>query len=400
MKTKKISIVIIESSPLDLLTKFSKALREKGYKTSLISLLGNLETPFFKKSYDERISFDFKFFKINYKEMPKIFSYSLKKFPSIYKAVIKILFLNPDIIIVRANPNWLPALAKNLFRKSLFIYFPYDFRSLCYNSYEEMIKYVPHFEIKSERYCFENADGIMYKGAENKFDYLDEKILGKNLKITAPKFHIVPYCSKNLVVPPNKDKLSKKDKEIHIVFAGNMDPHPTCLNTFNMVIKQKIHLHVYGKTANIYSDESDRIKAHAKFFKSKYFHLHKQLEQEELIKEISKYDYGLWPGYYGKEYSTNKMILYETGNKFSTYFEACLPIIYIDNYKYIGESIQRYGAGIPITITTPLKKVLKKQNYKKLVNKIIKGRKEIILEEQIPRLEKFFKETLIYKNTK
>ena len=94
------------------------------------------------------------------------------------------------------------------------IYFPYDIRANEYATKEiaKKVRGIPNFEIKAERFCFENADGIMHKGAPNELKYLNGRMLGDNLKICPLDISFLPYCSKEFIIPINKNKLSKKDK--------------------------------------------------------------------------------------------------------------------------------------------------------------------------------------------
>jgi hypothetical protein len=394
----KKQILFVESSATATPGKMAKAFKQAGYETILISLLP-VNDSFTKEAYSKIISFDFKFFHANLKELPKIARYGLSKWKSMLNAWLQIRRLNPDILIARSTPNWLCYIFHKYFRKSLFIYFPYDFRNFSYVDRKQALTLTTPFELYSEKYCFENADGIIYKGAENKLDLINKKVTGE-LNIQAPYLHIMPYCLKNLIVPINKNKLSKKDGEIHLAFVGHIGTDYSWKNSVKLVLDSKIHLHLYGKSVYFDAKTSERRDEYSAFLKNKYFHLHKQLDQFDLVKDISKFDYGIWLGYYDN--FTNS-ILADTGNKFATYLEAGLPVIYFDNHKYIGKSFSQYGAGIPININSNLGKILRsisKKKYQEMISKIEKGREKVTVEADIPRLIEFFKKALVYKNSK
>jgi len=396
-------IVFIETDPVDNLAKFAKVLREKEYETiSLCLMRASLKQEFIEEAYNKIISLNFKFFKINFKNLPKMAFYSLKKSKDLIKAYLAIRKLNPHIIITRSNPNLLCALSKILFRKYPVIYYPYDIRSDVYEDLESMKKEgVKLYEIKCERYCFENSDGILHKGEENELNELNEKIIGKNIKIKAPIFHILPYCMNELIVPINKDKLSNKDNEIHFVYAGVIFDDKRGQSFFESIeeiLKQKIHLHIYMKHGHISKEEWEKLIGYKyeKFKSNKYYHFHEEMDQRSLTKEISKYDYAVWLGRYGEPTKSESKGM---GNKFSTYLEAGLPAISFRSYKYITELGEKYGTGIGITFDQikDLRNILKKLDYNKMIKNIEKTRLELEIRKHIPRLEKFFEEVIKYK---
>jgi hypothetical protein len=397
MQKSSKQIVIVESSPTDMMAKTSYVLRKNGYKTILITLTGDLEKENLKKSYDKLIGFDFKFFKLNAKNFPSITNYAIKKSPKILNAISEIRKLNPCLTIGRSNPNWLCYLTKKYFKKSAFIYFPYDIRSFCYdNKKQAIMSGVPNFELYSEKYCFENADGIIHKGADHELEILNKNILG-NLNLRCPIIHFLPYCLNNFQVPINKNKLSKKDKETHLVFVGHIGIEDSWINSVKMVLDQKIHLHLYGKTANLDKKQSNEKEQYTSLRKNKYLHLEGSVSQELLAKEISKYDYGIWLGYYDIQ---RPSITTCNGNKLASHLEAGIPTIYFKNHKFIGKLCDKYKIGFGVELKDPLNKILKKQNYKKLEKNILKARKDYEMHNQIPRLIKFFDQVIKYKRQK
>ena len=393
-------IIFVESSPTDMLMKIALTLRKRGYNPILISLIGKDNIQFTKKAYSKRIFLGFNFVKINFKNIPLITYYSLKNSLNLIKATISILKLKPYVVIGRANPNWLCVIAKFIFKKYPFIYFPYDIRSFVYKDYEEAINSgVPEFEIKSERYCFQNVDGIMHKGHEEELTWLDEKVLGEKIKITCPVINIRPYCLPEFTVPINSNKLSKRDREINFVNVGVISNHDSYINSINAIINQKIHFHIYGKIANLTESRTYKILHDDKYkniINNKYFHMHPQVEQEKLTKEISQYDYGFWPGWYDTETKNNWTA---TGNKLSSFLEAGLPFFYFDNHKAIDNLMKKYNLDLKISFDEikTMKKRLEALNYKELIKNVEKARKDLDIMKNIPKLEKFFEEVREFK---
>jgi len=384
----KKQIVFVESSPTDLVTKMASLLRKRGYSTHLITLVTPNVNAYLKEAYNEIYPLHAKFFKIDLKNSPKILYYGLKKSSEIFSSYKKIKHLKPDFVIGRAVPNWLCVLTKKYFNKSPFVYFPYDIRSFCYESREEAKKEgVPTFELNAERYCFENADGIIHKGADSEMSFLDPKVLGRKPRINCPVLHFLPYCSDELIQPVDKKKIKiNKKKNPSIVFVGHIGFEDSWYNSIRQVIDNKIHLHLYGKTANVSDRDVEVRKRYNDLLNNHYFHLHKEMDQKSLIKEISKYNYGIWPGYYD---INRKNVFFATGNKIASYFEAGLPIIHFKNQEYVRDLFKKYNAGVTITIDMPLKKVLESQNYGKLARGVIKARNELKMNNNIPRLERF-----------
>lgn len=391
----KKQIVFAESSSTVFTAKLAKALRDKGYETILVSMLPASTEEFNKAAFVKTISFNMKFMKVDFRNAYIIFKYFLSKSKEIISSIREIRKLKPYIVIGRSTPNWGCVFFKYLFRKSPFVYFPYDIRSFCYEDMEEARNAgVPKFELKAEKWCFENSDGILHKGDENELNMLDKKVLG-NVNIKCPAIHFLPYCSRELIIPLNKNKLSKKDKEIHLVFVGHIGHEDSWINSIKLVLNNKIHLYLYGKTANVSDEElKNKLSGYfSEFNKSKYFHYMGTLKPGPLIKEISKYDYGIWMGYYD---IYKKNITTATGNKLASHLEAGLPTIYFNNHKYIGELVNKYGIGVGINVNSPLKEILRKQNYSQLIKNIEKARKEFQVESNIPRLEKFFEKVIAY----
>lgn len=392
MESKK-KLLFFETDPSDMCAKIAIGLREKGWETSLLTLMERspAKSDFYRAAYKEIDSLGAKFFRINLKSAPKIFIHLYKNVRKILTAYLKIKKMKLDMVIFRAPPNWVGVIMKKtLFRNCPMIYFPYDIRSDAYDTLDEIKKAgVNGFEIKSEKYCFEKMDGIVHKGAFNEIAELNKNIL-ENVKVTCPVFHFLPYTMQELIVPLNKNKISKKDKEIHLVYAGCVPESKTLAPNIEEILKQKIHIHLYLKQANLSREELLKTLwvEHELFKNNPYYHLHDELPQHELTKELSKYDYGTWLGYYD---SNAKTITKGMGNKFSTYIEAGIPLIQFENHKYIASLTKKYGTGIIINFedVKKLKKILKNTNYNRLIKNILSARKKLELRNNIEQIEEF-----------
>lgn len=413
-KQNKKQIVFLETFPTVMVYKIAKLFREKGYETILIVLLGSgASKDFHKNAFDRIIFFNLSFFKINLKNIPLIFVSLCKKMRDISKAIFYTLKLRPYLIFTRAAPSWPCAVMMSLFNKTPLIYFTYDIRTHYFETPEQAIQIgkIPRFEIKAERFCFEHANALMHKGNPDELEYVNGRMLGENIKFPKLQIHFFPYCSKEFTVPLNKNKLSKKDKEIHMVYIGSMGSVGPSGATYvfddiKSLIKQKIHVHVYTRPNsvsvdeifNFFKEDNNFTRAYKDIIKSKYFHVHAPVEPNELALEISKYDFGIWPAETEATYSIEPSLA--MGNKLSSYLEAGIPFISNEAHKFINKKGAEYGICIPYNLESikKIKTKIKKLDYKKLEKNILKARKDFDMDKNFPRLEKFFKEVVALKN--
>jgi len=226
-------------------------------------------------------------------------------------------------------------------------------------------------------------------------------MVGNNFKINPLQISFLPYCSKEFIVPINKNKLSKKDGEIHLVYIGSggaISPESFYeLNYFKEIINQKMHFHVYIKS-NVLQDKYI-INLYKNSWKnllnSKYFHLHNPLDPKKIIEEISRYDYGF--GNPAPKTKEGKVIM---GNKIASYLEAGIPCISGIDDVFINKLMKKYNINLYIRENEikNLKKKLRKLNYKELEKKVIKAREDFLMEKHFPRLERFVKKVIDRKN--
>lgn len=404
MEGKK-QIVFIESYSTIMIYKIAKLFKNKDYETILIRILepSKLDRDFCKDAYDRVI--DFNISKLNIKG-------SFKQTKDILSSIIKILSLKPYIIIGKANPNLPIAFFRILFRKTPFVYFPYDIRCLyCHPDMESAMKLrgISKFEIWAERFNFENADGVMHKGAEEELEHLNGRMLGNNINLPKHQIHFYPYCSKEFLVPLNKNKLSKKTKEIHMVYftTGSCLTSEACkpfLALAKEMDKLKMHFHLY-----IYPTTNNKNEI-VNIFDSKYFHLHNPAGPREIAKEISQYDFGI--SLYWDNERTSELELeekhfdlernYGIGNKIATFLEAGIPHFCPPEMICINRILEKYKIRILINPNNfsnikDIQKKIKRLNYKKLEQNILKAREDFDMDKNFPRFEKFIQEVVAEK---
>ena len=407
-KTKK-QIVFVEPFPEVMIYKIANILKLKGYETISIRILESKDSSreFYDKAYDKISSFDLSFFKMDLKNIPNILFSLLNKLKRIVKTFVFISKLDPYVVIVRAKPNWPCALIRILFKKISLIYFPYDIRS------EDSISLIKKsnikkFEINSEKFCFEKADGIIHKGAPDELNFLEGRLFEK-INFTQPQLMFLPYCSEEFIVPINKNKLSKKDGEIHVVHVssvGSVDLKECSwlFDYFNEFTKNNIHIHLYTKPNTLSKEEI--IKSFNELYKneinSKYFHLHDPKNPKELIKEISQFDFGIILMHPLNKAEDSLESNFGTGNKISSYLEAGLPFFYSPEIKFVDQIMNSYKLRLHLRDEKDIKKMkeqINRLNYNELEENVKKARKDFLMEKHFPKLEKFIEE-VVNKNKK
>jgi hypothetical protein len=414
MKLKKRQIVFLEPFPTVMLYKIAKLFREKGYETVLIKLLKceGASNEFHTAAFDKIISFELNFFKISLKNLPMMFMFLITQFRDLLKASFLCFKLKPYAVIARSSSNWPIAIARILVRKAPFIYFPYDIRAQTFDSYERAKKLwgVPWFEIKAERFCFESADGLIHKGRPDELEFLEGRSIGTNIKFPKIQINIFPYSSKEFMVPINKNKLSKKDNELHLVYVGSMGTvGPSgaeyVFDNIYHFIKQGIHVHLYtrpnsvskDKVKEFFEEDSGFTRKYKDILESKYFHLHVPLEPDELAAGISQYDFGFWPSPVKSDYDIEPTMA--MGNKLSSYIEAGIPFICSKINDFIVKVGEDYGVVFSYDLTNEeemknLKKNLDKIDKKKLAEDMKYAREDFLMEKHFPRFEKFVKKVV------
>jgi len=418
----KKQIVFLESWTTPMIYKIARMFKQRGYYTISIRVLKYKFLPdsFFKDGFDEIISFNQEFNKFNFKSFPSIFYSTIKNFPDFFKARGAIKKLDPYVIFCRGPPSWICSYVKKRFEKYPLIYFPYDIRSLGdprldgYNilSKEIVKEKLPSFEVRAEKICFEKSDGVMHKGAPEELEYLDKRVMGKDFKLCPLQLHFPPYCSKDFIIPLNENKLSKEDGEIHIVTAESSGssksgaPASYVVEYAKELAKQKIHLHVYIiPNVSTPKEVKDSFNKHyGEELQSKYFHFHEPKDPKEIIKEMSKYDYGIiLLNLDIKEPQDAPATRFNTGNKLASYMEAGIPCINYKYYEYMNKIMEDYDLSFTYETMDDIKKLgetLSKHNYQEIEQKILKAREDFLMEKHFPRLEKFVDEVAMARKKK
>lgn len=207
-----------------------------------------------------------------------------------------------------------------------------------YDILNGMGRSISSFDLKMERYCMEHADGVSCRSYE--LEYLvDELKFQVNKSIM-----FFDYCS-DIDMIDNFPSIT--EEELAICYVGGVPleseypsvPYACFLALAEICREGCCHFHVYP---SIWCEE--RLKEYIECEKNNpYFHLHKPVSNKLVSKEISRYDYGIFPvrsNCLQKENQGEKVwnkIIYSAVNKFFDYLDAGLPIIALTPVKFSEE---------------------------------------------------------------
>lgn len=243
---------------------------------------------------------------------------------------------------------------------------------------------------KQEKFAFENVNGLIYKGPKLVTEYY--RRFGYN--IDCEEMTWFDHCDEDFFVEYPRSKLSDKDGELHLVYTGNISVNPEVKYCYypplgRILAKQRIHLHLYPnpyqyKTSPEYT-ELDKTEP--------YFHFHEPVPLKGLIKEISKYDWGLWVHAEDPSFRTQQdKMATGIGNKLFTYLEAGLPVVVSDSRIYGTNLVQKHEIGFSINDSDWInfKNILESVNYPELQKVILEKRAELSLRNNFNRLVDFY----------
>ncbi|MDE6946606.1 MAG: hypothetical protein K2P14_05415 [Anaeroplasmataceae bacterium] len=285
---------------------------------------------------------------------------------------------------------------KKLFGKIVFA--PYDILNDGY-------KYVSEKQKLSERFCLENADGIVWRWFSKEFLEDMKGIVCKGRSIL-----FLDYC--NGYDMKRDDESSTKSGALRICFVSGgtygVFDNESCKNDVRYTemakmkyIMEKIGkrddciFHVYIGSAN----EQDRKNADLLSMEYPNFKVFWGTKYDDLISNISEYDYGCYwstdgveiplleadeNGFTGSSYENS------VPNRYFDYIDAGLPIIAVQPKK-ICNYLEKFGVVVKMTISDIDIDFLKKSKsvYKENVKK---AKKELLIDNHIQKLIDFFNE--------
>ena len=283
---------------------------------------------------------------------------------------------NPDKVIVYGKALtsiWIFVLLIRLFGLKIeIIIFRYDLEH--FRPYLKGLKTkAGHFITrKLEKFCLLQADKIIHKGLANELQFLAvyDKIKNK------PHYLFREFINPDLIQPCNPNmKLSKKDGNFHLVIVGalplvEVTYSESMWEFYPKITNQKIHLYIYTNVDKSTGNKLKKIES-----ENLFFHYCGYLSRDKLLKEISKYDYGVYLTSWNRgNIKNNHFTITSMSYRIFDYISSHLPIISSNDSTAAVDLIDKYKIGIhiPFNKVYSLKQILmeNKKNYLKTVKNI------------------------------
>ena len=382
-ETKKKLIVFIEPKPTVYNYRIARSLKLTGkYKTILVSFSG-VDKEFYGKAYDE-----IKTLQLSHKlRLKDLFDLSRKALRGEIKKFFKEINKMTPYLFQITGPDFFSLMSLHLLRKNpaLKIYYANDL----WGADQRNFFFTKNFWIKGEmqkffeKLCFKRIDGILSKMSLEEFELL-------HYSMHVPRI-ILPRCGLDEWMFPPKQK---KNKEIHIVYAGSPNPlgneKISMMDVVKIITSQGIYFHTYGSSLN--KKENQTFIDEAK--RNEYYFNHEKVTPSELNKELSQYDYGIFPEFIeqSKVDSNPTMATTQLASKLINYVESGLPILVNSQMAYMTKIVEtnNIGWGIAPEDLENFGKVLRKTNYSQLQKNLKKFQMEFKLSKKIMHVEAFY----------
>ncbi|MCX7016046.1 MAG: hypothetical protein NTW86_26400 [Candidatus Sumerlaeota bacterium] len=247
-------------------------------------------------------------------------------------------------------------------------------------------------DIADEKFCYERADGVVYKSPE--IDYLKQWY-----DIQAPTIHLLDYCLEDFFAPDDVKPLSEETGEYHLFYTGAVFPmsfprETHCYSQFADIAKvicdQGIHFHIFPNLVFRldYSDYEQLDREHP------FFHWEPFLPVDELNRRCARFDLNTKLHFLrGTRANTPEKVSTATGNKLFSGFEAGTPALVSDELHYEAQLLKEWGTGFAIALgdLPNLKRILDSVDLRAMRRNVIQLRRsELSMRGQIGRLAQFY----------
>lgn len=265
---------------------------------------------------------------------------------------------------------------------------------------------VAQLDLLSEEFLFKNADGITLT--------INTVVAGDQLrhyyKSTIPLLEFSTYVCDEFLC--DEEKYSRKDGKIHIVYGGIVvssdKPKELCsgvqfIGLAKKLINQRLCFHMYisphFSPFQISKVFPDYIQLAAE---TPNFIFKRGLQQDEAIKEFSKYDFATMTSLFDSM-RLNKFHRHTiVASKFFTYLSAGIPMIVTEEDGNSMSLVKKYEIGIVIKQNEVecLSEIIKKCDYEKLRHNIKRAQEELSMKKHIGRLIEFYDQVYATKTLK
>jgi len=190
------------------------------------------------------------------------------------------------------------------------------------------------------------------------------------------------YVSEEMMPWGLTGKLSDRDGEIHIVYAGTITSqieghHYDLRGIFREIAEQGFHIHIYAaredEAYSLLAEEEDLIHYHGHFDRKVL-----------MLDELKKYDFG-WAGF--NDVMNKEHLDVCLPNKAIEYIACGLPVLTLP-HKTLSEFVEEHKVGLVINNFSELKEQLFESN--ELKETVIKKRYEFTIENNINQLIQFY----------
>jgi glycosyltransferase involved in cell wall biosynthesis len=260
-------------------------------------------------------------------------------------------------------------------------------------------------DVPVEKFCFENADGVVARSLENRAAIRDY-----HFNVKAPRVFVPDYCDDENWISPQDAVVRERrplSEGIHLVYAGGVAPKsaPRAFYGFihfhpeiEAITAQGMHLHIYP------AGEWDSLQEYREIAASNpFFHFHRPVAQSELPKTLAQYHFGMIPIFRKEGVTLHPYkMTYATSLKFFNFLEAGLPVICSDDLRYQGWLTRHYRLGLTIKRAelSDLRRRLEGLDYPGLVQKVTEAREKFALSRHIQRLHGHYLQFVTQGNAK
>lgn len=227
-------------------------------------------------------------------------------------------------------------------------------------------------QLMNERIANEQCDARIHV-SEELCEYVQKKY-GSKMDLV-----FYNYASIQMLPGSFKEKLSKKDGQVHIVYEGTLasfdGDHYDLTEIFEGIASHQLHVHIYAANANLdYKKLAE---------KNSFIHYHGHLDPRKLFEEITRYDFG-WAGFNDAKNKAHMDVALP--NKIMEYLACGLPTLSFP-HKAQKSFIQKHGVGIVIEDLEMLPDKLSDKNLLEKVQKnVLRKRLQFTFERNIGKI--------------